>query len=726
MSELEIETARAALPLLNDARYKAIYGGRGSGKSHFFADLLVEEHIANPDQLTVCIREYQRTLTQSVKRLIENKIAKHGVGSHFEIQERQIKSLRGSGGIIFEGMQNYNADSIKSLEGFDRAWFAEAQRASQKSLDYLRPTIRKEGSQIWFDWNPDEPTDPIDIFLRGDNVPKDAIVVEMNYQDNPWFPEVLRVEMEYDRRTDPDKYAHIWLGKYNTNSDKRVFKNWKIDEFETPEDAMFYFGADWGFAQDPTVLVRCYIVGKKLFIDYEAYEVGCEIVDIPTLFMTIPEAEKWSMVADCSRPETISHLKKQGFPKIFPSVKGKGSISEGVEFLRSYEIIVHPRCVHVIDELTLYSYKIEALTGRVTNILEDKNNHCIAEGEKVTCRRGDIPIESVTEEDEVLTTAGFRKVLFSGATGYDRDIVIIRTTNGTIKCTPEHEIWTPKGFTRADALRCNDDILIWGVSSWLKELCGMVGYIAGILKAIGGRIGFIFKHQEPVDLRGFIVMCGKASMELFRKGVRFIIKMATRGTTALRTLLACLIRSMLGNTRMTINEGSSNQKTLRKSGIFQSRGIKVQKESRSTEKSERLPMQDSFQKKKNVNNVGGYSIHVKSGTQIYSAPTLVNQHGEEVREQITKQGFVMCAEKVSSAINTPKRNLVLGRVLTVEGCGKAKMVYDLTVEDNHEFFCNGILVSNCIDSLRYALEATRRAVKRVVVDFEPIPTINRW
>ena len=137
-------------------------------------------------------------------------------------------------------------------------------------------------------------------------------------------------------------------------------------------------------------------------------------------------------------------------------------------------------------------------------------------------------------------------------------------------------------------------------------------------------------------------------------------------------------------------------------------------------------MQDSFQKKKNVNNVGGYSIHVKSGTQIYSAPTLVNQHGEEVREQITKQGFVMCAEKVSSAINTPKRNLVLGRVLTVEGCGKAKRVYDLTVEDNHEFFCNGILVSNCIDSLRYALEATRRAVKRVVVDFEPIPTINRW
>lgn len=374
---LEIETARAAVPLLEDARYKGIHGGRGSGKSHFFADLLVEEHVANPNQLTVCIREYQRTLTQSVKRLIENKIEKSGVGNLFEIQERQIKSKHGSGVIIFEGMQNYNADSIKSLEGFDRAWFAEAQRASQKSLDYLRPTIRKENSQIWFDWNPDEPTDPIDMFLRGGNAPKDSIVVEMNYLDNPWFPEVLRAEMEYDKRTDPDKYAHIWLGKYNTNSDKRVFKNWKIEDFETPGDAQFWLGADWGFAQDPTTLVRCFISGKKLFIDHEAYEIGCEINDTPSLFMTVPEAEKWPLVADCSRPETISYMKKNGFPKIFPTVKGKGSVEDGVEFLRSYEIIVHSRCRHVIDELTLYSYKIDGLTGRVLNTLEDKHNHCI-------------------------------------------------------------------------------------------------------------------------------------------------------------------------------------------------------------------------------------------------------------------------------------------------------------------------------------------------------------
>jgi len=376
-SDLVIATPRAAAPLLAPARYKGAFGGRGSGKSHFFAELLIEEHVANPAQLSVCIREYQRTLEQSVKRLLESKIQKLGVGSLFEVQDRQIKSRTGPGAIIFEGMQNYNAESIKSLEGFDRAWFTEAQRTSQRSLDFLRPTIRKEGSQLWFDWNPSEPTDPIDVLLRGDSPPPDAIVVEMNYRDNPWFPDVLREEMEYDKATDPDKYAHVWLGKYATQSDRRVFHNWCIEEFETPADATLWLGADWGFAQDPTVLIRCFIVGRRLYVDYEAYQVGCEIVDTPSLFMTIPASEKWPMGADNARPETISHMRRHGFPRIMASTKGKGSVMDGIEFLKSHEIVVHPRCIHLIDELTLYGYKVDTLTGRVLPILEDRDNHCI-------------------------------------------------------------------------------------------------------------------------------------------------------------------------------------------------------------------------------------------------------------------------------------------------------------------------------------------------------------
>ncbi|NBW21632.1 MAG: PBSX family phage terminase large subunit, partial [Caulobacteraceae bacterium] len=135
--------------------------------------------------------------------------------------------------------------------------------------------------------------------------------------------------------------------------------------------------ADWGFAIDPTVLVRCHIAGKKLFVDYEAYMVGCEITDTPNLFLTIPDAESWPIVADSSRPETISYMRKNGFPKIMPAIKGPNSVEEGVEWLKSFDIIVHPRCRHTIDELTHYSYKVDPLTQRVIPKLDDRDNHVI-------------------------------------------------------------------------------------------------------------------------------------------------------------------------------------------------------------------------------------------------------------------------------------------------------------------------------------------------------------
>jgi len=376
-STLNIDTPRWALPLLEPARYKGAHGGRGSGKSHFFAELLIEEHIRNPAQSSVCVREIQLSLNQSVKRLLENKIQDLNVGSYFEVQDKMIKSKRGNGLIIFQGMQNHTADSIKSLEGYDRAWVEEAQSLSQHSLDLLRPTIRKPGSELWFSWNPRNDTDPVDMLLRSENPPPGTKVVQVNYTDNPWFPDVLREEMEYDRGRDPDKYAHVWMGGYLQNSEARVFRNWRIEEFEAPTNATLRFGADWGFASDPTVLVRCYIDGRRLFIDYEAYMVGCEIVNIPDLFMTVPEAEKWPITADSARPETISHVKKHGFPRVMAAVKGPKSLEEGIEWLKSFEIIVHPRCKHTIDELSLYSYKVDKLTEKVLPVLEDKDNHVI-------------------------------------------------------------------------------------------------------------------------------------------------------------------------------------------------------------------------------------------------------------------------------------------------------------------------------------------------------------
>lgn len=377
MSILSLDTPRWMVPLLQPARYKGAYGGRGSGKSHAFGEMAIEAQILDPKRRMVCVREVQKSLNQSVKRLLELKIEAMNAGAYFEVQDSQIKSTKGDGLIIFQGMQNHTADSIKSLEGYDCAWVEEAQSLSQRSLDLLRPTIRKPGSELWFTWNPNKDTDPVNALLRGATPPPGAIVIEVNYTHNPWFPDELLQEMEYDKRRDPDKYQHIWLGGYESHSESRVFKNWKIEDFETPPDASLRFGADWGFAIDPTVLVRCYIVGRKLYVDHEAYRVGCEITDTPSLFLSIPESERWPIVADSSRPETVSYMRKNGFPKIMAAVKGPGSLNDGIEWLKSFDIIVHSRCKHTIDELSSYRYETDPLNGAILPKLEDKHNHVI-------------------------------------------------------------------------------------------------------------------------------------------------------------------------------------------------------------------------------------------------------------------------------------------------------------------------------------------------------------
>lgn len=214
MSVLNIPTAEVFEPLLPPARYKAAYGGRGSGKSHFFASLIVELAIAQPGFRAVCIREVQKDLSESAKRLIEDKIAAFGVADKFDCQRSQIITP-GGGVIIFEGMQDHNAESIKSLEGFDVAWVEEAQTLSRTSLGMLRPTIRKSGSEIWFSWNPRRKNDAVDEFFRGEaGAPNRASIVKANWSDNPWFPDELEDERKEDEAKRPEEYDHIWDGGY--------------------------------------------------------------------------------------------------------------------------------------------------------------------------------------------------------------------------------------------------------------------------------------------------------------------------------------------------------------------------------------------------------------------------------------------------------------------------------------------------------------------------------
>ncbi|HDZ39699.1 MAG TPA: PBSX family phage terminase large subunit [Marinobacter sp.] len=230
---LKIPTAKVFLPLLSPSRYKGAFGGRSSGKSHFFAELAIELCVQKPGTRIVCVREVQKALKESVKLLMEDKIASLEV-TGFTILSDRIDTP-GGGIILFQGMQDHTAESIKSLEGFDRAYVEEAQTLTKRSLEMLRPTIRKPKSEIWFSWNPRHASDPVDEFLRGPIPPPDAIVVRTNYDRNPFFPDVMTEERLYDEQHTRDRYGHIWLGDYEPAAigaiwNRLILHNGRVEE----------------------------------------------------------------------------------------------------------------------------------------------------------------------------------------------------------------------------------------------------------------------------------------------------------------------------------------------------------------------------------------------------------------------------------------------------------------------------------------------------------------
>lgn len=375
---LEIKTPRVFVPLLAPSRYKGLHGGRGSGKSHFFAECIVERALMTPGFRAVCIREVQKSLAQSSKLLIEDKIQSWELGGKFRILEKEIQTP-GDGLIIFQGMQNHTAETIKSLEGYDVAWCAESQTLSARSLRLLRPTIRKPKSELWFDWNPESDQDPVDELLRGHDRIKDAVVVQANWKDNPWFPAELEAERIIDLERRPEEYDHTWEGAYVTISDAIIFRNRvSVEEFEAPKTARLYFGADWGFANDPTVLTRSFIENDILYIEYEAFGLGVEMDELPAMFDQVPGSRQWPIKADSARPETISFMRNKYRFNISPAAKWSGSVEDGVSRMKGFKkIVIHPRCVNTIKEFRMYAYKVDRKTEDVLPIIVDAWNHAI-------------------------------------------------------------------------------------------------------------------------------------------------------------------------------------------------------------------------------------------------------------------------------------------------------------------------------------------------------------
>lgn len=373
-----------------DARYKVLYGGRGSGKTWGVAEALIRRGARYPIRV-LCTREYQNSIKDSVHKILTDTISRLGFNSWYNVTQTSIKSRSGAE-FIFKGLHG-NEQDIKSTEGIDIAWVEEAQTVPETSWKTLIPTVRKEGSEIWATFNPENESDPTyrRLVLAP---PPGAIVHHINYDQNPYMSQTLEEERLYDyskiilaeseeeRAQAQADYDHIWLGMCKRISNELILAHKCVLEM-FPDDLWkkaerLLYGADWGFSQDPTVLTRSFIHLRKLYVEYEAWGIQVELNDIDArLFSTVPDSKLWPIKADGARPETINHMRGQYGYNVSAAEKWPGSVEDGISFLKSFDkIVIHPRCKHTWQEARSYRYKVDRITKEVLPTIVDKNNHC--------------------------------------------------------------------------------------------------------------------------------------------------------------------------------------------------------------------------------------------------------------------------------------------------------------------------------------------------------------
>lgn len=370
-------------------RYKVAYGGRGSSKSWTIARILLLKAMHTPMRV-LCTREIQDSIKDSVHKLLKDQIDLLELQG-YTVQNDVIRHSNGSE-FLFKGLYS-NLSKIKSFEGVDICWIEEAESISTSSWEILDPTIRKAKSEIWISFNPRYEDDIIyKTFVV--EPPENALVIKVNWQDNKYFPKELEDQKNHMARTDPDLYLHIWEGELKKNTAEQIFHSkWVIEEFETnPKLEHYYFGADWGFSQDPNTINRVHIGPHAkhgpscLYIEYEANDrpynednrlTSNDLDDLPAFWDEVPNIREYEVQADSARPETISFMNGKGF-NVVSVAKWPGSVEDGIEHIRAYDkVIIHPRCSNTVWEFKNYKYKVDTKTGQITNKIIDKYNHQI-------------------------------------------------------------------------------------------------------------------------------------------------------------------------------------------------------------------------------------------------------------------------------------------------------------------------------------------------------------
>lgn len=395
MTTAQVQIIPKLIPIFNTPRvmYRTAWGGRGSGKTRTFAVMAAVRGYMYAEQgisgVVLCGREFMNTLADSSMEEIKQAIKEVPfLNDYYELGESYIRSKNRRIEFLFAGLR-HNLDSIKSKARILLCWVDEAESVSQAAWDKLEPTIRGiDDAEIWVTWNPEKKDSPCDKKFRHEKIydPDTGELIgvgaEINWRDNPKFPKILDRQRRIALKTlPPEKYNWIWEGGYNENSESQIFANKYVVQDFTPDPHNWdgpYQGLDFGFANDPTAFTRSWIHNRCLYIEYDCGAVNLELDDTYKLIKHYcPEVDKAMTRADNARPESISHLSRKGM-RIEACKKGKGSVEDGIEFIRSFEkVIIHSRCQKTKEEFDKYSYKVDRLTGEVLPIIIDAWNHYI-------------------------------------------------------------------------------------------------------------------------------------------------------------------------------------------------------------------------------------------------------------------------------------------------------------------------------------------------------------
>ncbi len=342
--------------------------------------------VADPLSNAVAFRKVAATLKDSIMPTFEWAIDRLGWSIYFKINksDQEIIYLPTGQKILMRGLDDpQKMKSIKAKKGyFKYLWFEEgAEYTDLEEMESVTQSVLRGGTVFveFVTYNP--PAEPFAWINEEARAFKpNRMVHESNYKQSPpeWLgPKFLADAADMERER-PEKHAHVYMGVEVGRTDAIIFSGcYRIETFSPQiEWDGPYFGADWGFSQDPNVLIKCWIHQRNILIEYEEIGVGVMLDAIPAMFDKVPDSRKYKIRADCSRPETIAHVKARGF-NCEAAEKWSGSVEDGITVLKSYNIVVHPRCVETIKEMRMYSYKLDRLTRDVLPDIVDKHNHCI-------------------------------------------------------------------------------------------------------------------------------------------------------------------------------------------------------------------------------------------------------------------------------------------------------------------------------------------------------------